>query len=325
MGIFHDFPLCNHVPMCCDAVSEGLDFNRCIAQLIPEKGGSAGICKSIYGGVVGAFDCDEDTVAGSRQLLEVNFLLNQPEDQPDPQLESHLETGFHSEQQDYRRLYGKCLRRRNYNRRALSETDLVFDMKLSGNESCLEEDYELAVQAMGSHLVIAALPHVGSNCPMAVADSGYIKDQEVRYTEGVPVLTKHLTIMDSDSITEEDRESMLLIGNIISLTAFHDAIQSARTSASKGSAIYGVVGNCATFILDIMTDLQVDFRKKEMRTKLANFVTQALMGAEDKDTIVANIKKKISNDVVKVWMKLRGDKYVVTKYVKTFFKNYKSD
>merc|ERR1711966_612902 len=98
-------------------------------------------------------------------------------------------------------------------------------------------------------------------------------------------------------------KSLLFIGNVVSLQAFYYAIQSARTSASKDSVIHGVVGNCATFILG----------------------AQALMGSEDKDTMLANIKQKINSPAVKAWMKLRGDKYVVKKYVKTFLKNYKSD
>jgi len=316
MGIFDTLPLCEHVNTCCDANTEGLDFNQCIGQLIPVKTD----CKAIYGAVHQAFDCGEGTAAGTRQL-ETNLHQDKSEDQRNRQLE--IES--HHEQQDHR-LLGKNICRRRLNRRALSETDLVSDMKLRGSESCLKEHYKLAVQAVGSHLVVAALPQGGSTCPVAVADSGYDKDsQEVRYAEGVPVLAKHLTLMEPDSLTEEELESMLFLGNGASLKAFYDAIQSARTSASKDSAIHGVVGNCATFILDVMTDLQVDFGKKETQTKTINFVAHTLMGSEDKDAIVVNIKKKINNPAVKAWVTLRGDKYVVKKYVKTFLKNYKID
>jgi len=316
LGIFDDLPLCNHVLTCCDTNTEGLDFNQCIGQLIPKKDD----CKAIYGGLRMAFNCGEGTAAGTRQL-ETKFHQDQREGHHDRQ----LETESHHEQQEHGRLLSKCLRR-NYNRRALSDTDLVSDMKLRGDELCLEEPYKLAVQAIGSHLVVAALPQGGPNCPVALADSGYIKDsQEVRYADGVPALTKHLTLMEPNSVTEEDLKSMLFIGNVVSLKAFYDAIQSARTSASKDSVIHGVVGNCATFILDVMTDLQLDFGKKEMQIEIINFVAQALMGSEDKDAMLANIKQKINSPAVKAWMKLRGDKYVVKKYVKTFLKNYKSD
>lgn len=324
MAFLDDIPLCQHLLTCCGATTESLDFNQCIAQLIPEKDK----CAAIYGEVCEAFacvdsngqSCKEGAAAGNRQL-QVNFPLDEPEHDP------KLENEFHHEQQDPGRRRAKDLcGRRNYNRRALSETDLVSDMKLRGGLSCLEEDYELAVQAIGLHLVIVAFPQGESDCPVAVADSGYTNDnQEVRHMEGVPVLTKHLTLIESDRVTEEDFESVLLIGNMASLTAFHDAIQSARTSASKDSAIHGVVGNCVTFILDVMTELQVDFGEKEMQTKLISFVVQALLGPDNKDAIVANIKKKINNRAVKAWMKLRGDKYVVKKYVKTFLKNYKSE
>ena len=71
--------------------------------------------------------------------------------------------------------------------------------------------------------------------PVALADSGYIKDsQEVSCADGVPALTKHLTLMELKSVTEDDLESMLFIKNIASLQAFYNAIQSAKTSASKG-------------------------------------------------------------------------------------------
>merc|ERR1711906_78136 len=174
------------------------------------------------------------------------------QDQREGHRDRQLETESHHEQQEHgRRLGTKCVRR-HYNRRALPEGD--------------------------------------SNCPVVLADSGYIKDsQEVRYVDGVPALTKHLTLMEPNSVTEEDLKSLLFIGNVVSLQAFYDAIQSARTSASKDSVIHGVVGNCATFILDVMTDLQLDFGKKEMQIEIINFVAQALMGSEDKDTMLANI------------------------------------
>jgi len=317
LGIFDDLPLCNHVLTCCGASTEGLDFNQCIGQLIPKKDD----CLAIYGRLRRAFNCGEGTAAGTRQL-ETKFHQDQREGHRDRQ----LETESHHEQQEHGRLLSGKTCRRHYNRRALSETDLVSDMKLRGDESCLEAPYKLAVQAIGSHLVVAALPEGDSNCPVVLADSGYIKDsQEVRYVDGVPALTKHLTLMEPNSVTEEDLKSLLFIGNVVSLQAFYDAIQSARTSASKDSVIHGVVGNCATFILDVMTDLQLDFGKKEMQIEIINFVAQALMGSEDKDTMLANIKQKINSPAVKAWMKLRGDKYVVKKYVKTFLKNYKSD
>merc|ERR1711966_618379 len=278
LGIFDDLPLCNHVLTCCGASTEGLDFNQCIGQLIPKKDD----CLAIYGRLRRAFNCGEGTAAGTRQL----------------------ETKSHHEQQEHGRLLVTKSCRRHYNRRALSETDLVSDMKLRGDESCLEAPYKLAVQAIGSHLVVAALPEGDSNCPVVLADSGYIKDsQEVRYVDGVPALTKHLTLMEPNSVTEEDLKSLLFIGNVVSLQAFYDAIQSARTSASKDSVIHGVVGNCATFILDVMTDLQLDFGKKEMQIEIINFVAQALMGSEDKDTMLANIKQKINSPAVKAWMK----------------------
>ena len=162
LGFFYDLPFCNHVLKCCDAKTEGLGFNQCIGQLIPKKDD----CKAIYVGIYRAFNCGEGTAAGTRQL-GTKFHQDQREGHRDRQ----FETESHHEQQEHGRLLSaKCLRR-HYNRRALSETDLVSDMKLRGDESCLEAPYKLAVQAIGSHLVVAALPQGGSNCPVALADS----------------------------------------------------------------------------------------------------------------------------------------------------------
>jgi hypothetical protein len=182
------------------------------------------------------------------------------------------------------------------------------------------------VQALESHLLVVAVPQEGTTCPMVVADSGYTQDsQVVDYEEGVPVLSKHLTIMEVNSVTEDEIKSMLFFGNALSLAGFYNAVQVARTSASKQSSLHGIVGNCATFILDVMTDLQIDFGKKDMQTELIKFVTQALMKSEERDTIVAGIKKKITSRAVKVWVQLRGDNYVLKTFVKTFLKNYKID
>jgi len=219
----------------------------------------------------------------------------------------------------------KCLRRR-HNRQLLSEVDLVSQMQQRGDESCLGEHYKLAVQALESHLLVVAVPQEGINCPMVVADSGYTLDsQELDYEEGVPVLSKHITIMEPNHVTEDEIESMLFFGNVMSLEGFYDAVQIARTSASKKSSLHGIVGNCATFILDVMTDLQIDFGKKDMQTELINFVVQALMKSEERDSIVADIKGKINSHAVKAWVRLRGDNYVLKKFVKTFLENYKID
>ena len=77
--------------------------------------------------------------------------------------------------------------------------------------------------------------------------------------DGVPALTKHLTLMEPDSVTEEDLKSMLFIGNVVSLKAFYDAIQSARTSASKDSVIHGVVdSNNSLFNPSSKSSIQLD-------------------------------------------------------------------
>ena len=110
--------------------------------------------------------------------------------------------------------------------------------------------------------------------------------REVRYADGVTALAKHLTLIKPSSVTKEILESMLFIGNNASLEAFYDAIQSATTSAIKDSVIYDVVGNCAIFVLDVMTDLRLDSRKKEMQVEMINFVAQALMGSKDKDALL---------------------------------------
>ena len=59
---------------------------------------------------------------------------------------------------------------------------------------------------------------------------------------------------------------------------------------SKDSVIHGVVGNCATFILDVMIHLRLDFGKKEMQIERINFVAQALTRSKDKVAMLANIK-----------------------------------
>jgi len=224
---------------------------------------------------------------------------------------------------EHRQLATKCLRRR-LNRQLLSGLDLVSEMKQRGEESCLNEDYKLAVQALDSHLMVVAVPQERAKCPMVVADAGYIKDyQELDYKDGVPVLAKHLTIMEINSVAEDEIKSMLIFGNVMTLTHFYSAVQIARTSADKDSPLHGIVGNCATFLLDVMTDLQIDFGKKDMEVKLIHFVSQALMKSKEKDTIVADIKAKISSRTANAWIRLRGDTYVVKKFIKTFLESYK--
>ena len=138
LGFFYDLPFCNHVLKCCDAKTEGLGFNQCIGQLIPKKDD----CKAIYVGIYRAFNCGEGTAAGTRQL-GTKFHQDQREGHRDRQ----LETESHHEQQEHGRLLSSKCVRRHYNRRALSETDLVSDMKLRGDESCLEAPYIQACSA----------------------------------------------------------------------------------------------------------------------------------------------------------------------------------
>ena len=122
---------------------------------------------------------------------------------------------------------------------------------------------------------------------MPLTDCEYTMDsREVRYADGVTALAKHLTLIKPSNVTKEILESMLFIGNNASLEAFYDAIQSATTSAIKDSVIYDVVGNCAIFVLDVMTDLRLDSRKKEMQVEMINFVAQTLMGSKDKDALL---------------------------------------
>jgi hypothetical protein len=211
-------------------------------------------------------------------------------------------------------------------RQLLHELDLVSEMKQRGHDSCFGEHYKLALQAFGTHLVAVAVPQEGTNCPMVVADAGYMKGGRAPdLKEDVPTLYKHLSIIERNAVTKDDLESMFYFGDVMSLDIIIDAIQIARTSASKTSSLHGVVGNCATFILDVMTELQIDFGKKDLQTDIINYITQALMKSPDKDIIVTNIKEKITSRAMKTWIQLHDDNYILKKFAKTFFKNYKID
>ena len=178
----------------------------------------------------------------------------------------------------------------------LSGLDLVSKMKQCGEESCLNEDYKLAVQALDSHLMVVAVPQERAKCPIVVADAGYIKDyQELDYKDSVSLLAKHLTIMEINSVAEDEIKSMLIFGNVVTLTHFYSAVQIASTSADKDSPRHGIFGNCATFLLDVMTELQIDFGKKDMETQLTHFILQALLKSKERDTILADIKATISS------------------------------
>jgi len=206
-------------------------------------------------------------------------------------------------------------------RRLLSETDFASEMEKGDHSFCLDKHYELAVQAVGSHLILVGVPEEGSDCSIIAADAGYSNDGQMVFDDEIPILFKHITTIERNSLTQDEKESMLYFGNVMTLRSFHTAIQSARTSASKNSASYGIVGNCATFVLDVISDMQIDLKKKKIENKLINFVVQAMM-KEDRDYWRGKIEEKISSRAVKVWVRLHGDSYVFNRFGKTFLKNY---
>jgi len=204
-------------------------------------------------------------------------------------------------------------------RRLLSEIDFVSEMEKGDHSFCLDKHYELAVQAIGSHLLVVAVPEEGSDCDIIAADAGYSNDGQMVFDDEIPILFKHITTIERNSLTQDEKESMLYFGNVMTLRSFHTAIQSARTSASKNSASYGI---CATFVLDVISDMQIDLKKKKIETKMINFVVQALIKSNKRDYWRGRIEEKISSRAVKVWVRLHDDSYVFNRFVKTFLKNY---
>ena len=141
---------------------------------------------------------------------------------------------------------------------------------------------------------------------MALAGSGYTKDnQEVRHVDGVPALTKHLTLMEPNSVTEEDFNISCLCECRISegLLRYHPECEDLCQLHNS---------RCCW-----------QWRRK---CKSNNQFCCASFGElRGQRHYVSQHKQKINSPAVKAWMKLRGGKYVVNKYAKIFMKNYKSD
>ena len=116
--------------------------------------------------------------------------------------------------------------------------------------TCINEDYELIGFTHGVHILVGAQPIVLGSCPTIAVDA-------------IPGLfDKQVTLVPSSGfLSENQKKRFLNFHNQMTLAQFREAVGNARISTRETSSSYNFMSNnCATFPLDILSWLGIDFK-----------------------------------------------------------------
>jgi len=168
----------------------------------------------------------------------------------------------------------------SYRRLALASDEQV----LRGPEfdDCLEEMYENALYADSSHVSYLAIPkNKDSNCPIIALDNGF--SAGVDFEQG-GVLAPMLTIL------HEVPEEVLFLDYTVTLMYLLNAINQLNPASYVISEKeYNIVlNNCATFILDLMKEVGLDYKDPNTAANIENYVGKSIAS---NDITVGKIRK----------------------------------
>lgn len=136
--------------------------------------------------------------------------------------------------------------------------------------TCINEDYELIGLTHGVHILVGAQPIVLGRCPIIAVDS-------------IPGLfDKQVTLVPSSGfLSENQKKRFLNFHNQMTLAQFREAVVNARISTKETSSSYNFMSNnCATFPLDILSWLGIDF-KGVHREAVTTLVLKGLMSSKE--------------------------------------------
>lgn len=162
--------------------------------------------------------------------------------------------------------------------------------------SCINEDYELVgITYAGIHIFVGAQPILGHNydhqpshpCPIVAVDAAW-GDPTVRGE-----IYKHATLIE-DEFSEDEKKNSYLFRNRMTLKDFRDAVENANISSSDfadSSAYDFLDNNCATFPLDILSELGIDF-KGEHREAVTSLILRGLLSTKETVSVVMDIVRE---------------------------------
>ena len=144
-------------------------------------------------------------------------------------------------------------------------------------DDCWEETYDNALYADRSHVLYLAVPkNKDSNCPIIALDNGF--------SEGVNFLAPMLTIL------HEVPEDVLFLDYTVILMDFLDAIKKlipAKYVITEND--YNILhNNCATYILDLMKEVGLDYKDPNTAANIENYVGKSIAS---NDITVGKIRK----------------------------------
>lgn len=134
---------------------------------------------------------------------------------------------------------------------------------------CIDEDYELIGITRGVHILVGAQPMVLGLCPTIAVDA-------------IPgVLNKQVTLVPSGLLSENKKKRFLNFHNQMTLAQFREAVGNARVSTRETASSYNFMSNnCASFPLDILTWLGIDF-KGVYREAVTTLVLRGIMSSKE--------------------------------------------
>ena len=142
--------------------------------------------------------------------------------------------------------------------------------------------YENALYADSFHLCYLAVPkNKDSNCPIIALDNGF--SEGVNFEQG-GVLAPMLTIL------HEVPEEVLFLDYTVILMDFLDAIkQLIPANYLISEKEYNIVhNNCATYILDLMKEVGLDYKDPNTAANIENYVGKSIAS---NDITVGKIRK----------------------------------
>mmetsp|Transcript_7412 Transcript_7412/g.10946 ORF Transcript_7412/g.10946 Transcript_7412/m.10946 type:complete len:246 (+) Transcript_7412:100-837(+) len=169
----------------------------------------------------------------------------------------------------------------SYRRLALASDEQV----LWGPEfdDCLEEMYENALYADSSHVSYLAIPKdKDSNCPIIALDNGF-SEEGVNFEQGG-------VLAPMFSILHEVPEEVLFLGYTVTLMYLLDAMDQLNPASYViPEKEYNIVlNNCATYVLDLMKEVGLDYKDPYTAANIENYVGKSIAS---NDITVGKIRK----------------------------------
>ena len=194
-------------------------------------------------------------------------------------------------------------------------------------DACMNKDYELIGFTHGVHILVGAQPiqrkhnHYLSplyKCPIVVVDAA-----PSSYNPGGN-LYKHALLI-YDGLTNEEKKKSYSFHNQMALKHFRDAVENARAHVNDiGSHSYDFMSdNCATFGLDIIAELGIDYKGLHRKAITASVVRGFMSSEETTNKVMDVIRMHLKGGFKKIiWRKLLSLQseeavlhHFVTKYI----------